>query len=43
MKRIDEFGYWVVNADNKLDEAIEQIMAILCAERQRVDRELIKM
>jgi guanylate kinase len=43
MKRIDEFGYWVVNADNELDAAVDQIMAILQAERQRVDRQPIQL
>lgn len=43
MKRIDEFDYWVLNADGKIDAAVDQIMAIMLAERQRVNRQPIAL
>jgi len=36
MKRLPEFDYVVVNRDGKLDETVEQIMAIITAEKCRV-------
>lgn len=36
MKRLPEFDYVVINRDDRLDEAVEQIMAILAAEKCRV-------
>jgi guanylate kinase len=35
MQRIPEFDYMVVNADGRLDEAVDTILAILCAEHAR--------
>ena len=35
-KRIDEFDYQVMNRENKLDEAVDSIMAIIQAEHHRV-------
>ena len=39
MKRLAEFDYLVVNADGKPEEAVRQILCIIDAEHQRVDRE----
>ena len=36
MKRLPEFDYVVINRDDQLDEAVEQIIAILKAEKCRV-------
>jgi guanylate kinase len=35
MKRIDLFNYFVINADNKLDAAVDTILAIIQAEHHR--------
>jgi guanylate kinase len=35
MQRIPEFDYVVVNADSHLDEAVDTILSILCAEHAR--------
>jgi len=43
MKRLPEFDYVVVNRDGKLDEAVEQIMAIIAAEKCRVKRRRIEL
>jgi guanylate kinase len=37
MKRIPEFDYVVINADNRLDEAVDVLHAILRAEHARAD------
>jgi guanylate kinase len=42
MKRLPEFDYVVVNRDGKLDEAVEQIMAIIIAEKCRVKQRRIE-
>lgn len=38
MERVKEFDYWVVNKSGQLDETVRQILAIVDAERLRVDR-----
>ncbi len=38
MKRLREFKYVVVNADNKIDAAADQVIAIITAEHCRVER-----
>jgi len=38
MARLPEFDYVVVNPDDGLDEAVEKVMAIVVAERCRVNR-----
>ena len=38
LKRIDEFDYCVVNRSGRVQEAVEQILAIVTAERCRVGR-----
>ena len=43
MKRLPEFDYVVVNRDGKLDEAVEQIMAIITAEKCRVKQRKIEL
>jgi guanylate kinase len=36
MERINEFDYIVVNRDGRLDETVETIATIICAEKRRV-------
>jgi guanylate kinase len=36
LKRMEEYDYVVVNYECKLDETVDKIMAIICAEHQRV-------
>lgn len=36
MRRIDEFDYVVVNAENRLEEAVDTILAIITAEHHRI-------
>jgi len=36
LDRVDEFDYVVVNARGQLDEAVDTILAIICAEHHRV-------
>jgi len=43
MKSLPEFDYLVVNRDGKLDEAVEQIMAIIIAEKCRVKQRRIEL
>ncbi|MDW8318941.1 MAG: guanylate kinase [Anaerolineae bacterium] len=37
LRRLPEFDYVVVNRQNRLDEAVQQVLAIMTAERCRVD------
>lgn len=37
LRRIREFDYVVVNRENKLDETVEKVFAIISAEKSRVD------
>ncbi len=37
LQRLSEFDYIVVNRDDRLDEAVQQVLAIMTAERCRVD------
>ena len=43
MKRIKEFDYWVINADDRQGDAVERILCIMEAERVRVDRKPIEI
>ena len=43
MKRIKEFDYWVINAENQQGDAVEDILCIMKAERSRVGREPIEL
>jgi guanylate kinase len=38
MKRIQEFDYWVVNREGKLDEAVQHILSIIDAAHCRVEQ-----
>jgi guanylate kinase len=39
LRRLPEFDYVVVNREDRLDEAVQQVLAIMTAERCRVDWE----
>lgn len=41
LRRLSEFDYVVVNRDGQLDEAVRQVLAIITAERCRVDWEAV--
>jgi guanylate kinase len=41
MKRVSEFDYVVVNIANRQDDAVDQIVAIVMAERCRIERQPI--
>lgn len=43
MKRIDEFDYCVVNAQERQEEAVEKILCIMTAERARVDQQPVAL
>jgi guanylate kinase len=43
MKRLPEFDYVVVNRDNKLNETVKEIMAIITAEKCRVKQRKIEL
>ncbi len=43
MKRLPEFDYVVVNRDSQLDEAVEHIVAIITAEKCRVEQRTIEL
>jgi len=43
MQRIPEFDYVVVNRENQLDETVRQIVAIMTAEKCRVQRREVKL
>jgi guanylate kinase len=43
LKRLPEFDYVVVNRDNKLDDTVDRIMAIITAEKCRVKPRKIKL
>lgn len=43
LRRLPEFKYVVVNRDNALDETVRQVMAIMTAERCRVDWEPVQL
>ncbi len=39
---IEHFDYWISNPDNALQHAVQQIQAIIAAERSRIDPQLIE-
>jgi guanylate kinase len=43
MKRIKEFDYWVINADERQGDAVDRILCIMEAERVRVGRTPIEI
>jgi guanylate kinase len=42
-KRIDIFDYVIVNRDNHLDEAVDTVEAIICAEHHRVQQRKVTL
>lgn len=43
MKRIDEFDYCVINAQEKQKETVDKILCIIRAEKARVDQEPVRL
>lgn len=43
MKRIDEFDYCVINAQEKQEETVDKILCIIKAEKARVDQEPVRL
>ncbi|MER2598444.1 MAG: guanylate kinase [Caldilineales bacterium] len=43
LRRLDEFDYVVVNREDRLDRAVQQVLAIITAERCRVDWEPVQL
>lgn len=43
MKRIKEFDYWVINADDRQGDAVDRILCIMEAERVRVGRKPVEI
>lgn len=43
MKRIEEFDYCVVNAQEKQEETVDKILCIMTAERSRVDQQPVEL
>jgi guanylate kinase len=43
LHRLAEFDYVVVNRDNQLDAAVQQVLAVMTAERCRVDWEPVEL
>lgn len=43
LRRVDEFNYVVVNPDEKLDQAVDTILAIIKAEHCRVDQRKVTL
>ena len=43
IKRIDAFDYVVINKENQLDETVEVINAIICAEHHRVNARKVNL
>ena len=43
LKRADEFDYWVVNAEGKVEEAVDKLLAIIEAQRCRRDQTPIEI
>jgi guanylate kinase len=43
MHRLKDFDYWVINADGRQDSAVSQILCIVDAEHQRVNRRPISI
>ena len=40
--QIQHYDYWVRNPNNAIQQAVEQIQAIIAAERSRIDDKLIE-
>lgn len=43
LRRLPDFDYVVVNRDGRLDDAVQQVLAIMTAERCRVDWEPVQL
>ncbi len=43
MRRVDEFDYFVINYDNEQEAAVDSLVAIMSAEKSRVDRTAISL
>ena len=43
MRRLEEFDYYVVNAEDKQADAVERILDIVSAAHSRVDQDLIEL
>ena len=43
MKRIEEFDYWVVNAQEQQEATVDNILCIMSAEKARVDRQPVEL
>ena len=43
LRRLDEFDYIVVNHEDRLDQAVQQVLSIISAERCRVDWEPVQL
>lgn len=43
MKRIKEFDYWVINAEDQQGDAVDHILGIIEAERARVGRQPVQL
>lgn len=43
IKRVDEFDYWVINAQGEPEKAVDDILCIVDAEHRRVDQEPIRL
>lgn len=43
MKRIDEFDYCVINAQERQEETVDKILCIIKAEKARVDQEPVRL
>ncbi|MDY7040048.1 MAG: guanylate kinase [Chloroflexota bacterium] len=43
LKRLPEFDYVIVNRDNKLDDTVDQVMAIIAAEKCRTNPRKIEL
>ena len=42
VRQIEHYDYWVSNPENAVQDAVQQIQAIIAAERSRVDAKLIE-
>ena len=43
LKRAVEFDYWVINAEGRIDEAVDKLLAIIDAQRCRIDHRPIDL
>ncbi len=43
LQRLKEFDYWVVNAEDRLEETVNNILAIIAAEHRRVEHRVVSL